>query len=287
MAYTYRSASFAGKTNSLVDYVDITKPVGLTVGDLMISVAGTSAAASSIITPDGWTTCTVTDGTYFFVSYKIADSTDVAASNFRFYQNSTGDFGIGILVFYTPNAGQVFYSAKEVTGNNSTTPSYVNSISNVYGESIIIAAIINQDSDENPGLTSLAIATENPTWYDGVISRDLFIKYALRNATELSTGNLSAVLTNTPSVTRGLLASFPTYKENIVSETATLTELSTTKTSSDIIETITLVESKDLEKNITFNQSKNSESFTNQTKNSASVTNTTKNNATVTNQTES
>ena len=65
----------------------VTKPTGLTVGDMLVAITSLEEVYNGI-TPSGWTSVTIPSGsvngneTNLF--YKLADSGDVAASNYTF-----------------------------------------------------------------------------------------------------------------------------------------------------------------------------------------------------------
>lgn len=71
--------------------VVITKPTGLTVGDQMIAAIASSQSSGSINTPAGWTLISQANaitGVAANIFFKVADSSDVAASNFTFTHTS-------------------------------------------------------------------------------------------------------------------------------------------------------------------------------------------------------
>lgn len=69
-------------------YWDITKPTGLQVGELLFAITQ-NELGEGLGAPAGWTT--VSGTTSVAVSYKFADSSDVAASTFRFTTADTAN----------------------------------------------------------------------------------------------------------------------------------------------------------------------------------------------------
>lgn len=77
----------------------ITKPASLAAGNLMIAAITKPAAATDVAPPNvGWVV--MHRGTYHWWFSKIADSSDVAASNFTFTLNSSGS-NIGVIARIT------------------------------------------------------------------------------------------------------------------------------------------------------------------------------------------
>lgn len=94
MSVIVESVSTAAMADSTS--ISIDKPTGLAVGDLMIAVVAGNDGGSTISIPTGWTSLlnnnTTTNGFgWYRAAYKVADSSDVAASNFTF---TNGDGGV-------------------------------------------------------------------------------------------------------------------------------------------------------------------------------------------------
>src|SRR5690349_11871893 len=92
MAVAFQSVQTASASSTTIT---ITKPVSLAVGDLMVAhlvATGTSAQETATVSLTGWTAISGTGQgdagantcTRNLPHYKIADSSDVAASNFTF-----------------------------------------------------------------------------------------------------------------------------------------------------------------------------------------------------------
>lgn len=107
-------AEFGGVAHQLT----ITKPTGLAVGDLLVFILGLFGSSGTINEPSiptGWTEAVELNGTtderrYLTIMYKIANSSDVAASNFTFSSPSESGniYGYGSLI--------------RITGHHPTTP---------------------------------------------------------------------------------------------------------------------------------------------------------------------
>lgn len=111
-------------TGTAVSSLTITKPSGLAVGDLLVAIIATSASGTvrTHTTPAGWTVIQK-DGTSAafrpVAYYKVADSSDVAASNFTFSLSGSTTAISGVLARVTD-----FVSSNPVTQSElDNTPS--------------------------------------------------------------------------------------------------------------------------------------------------------------------
>lgn len=155
--------AFVTSTSPLV----ITKPTGLAVGDLLVALIGyTGNTAPS--TPAGWTaafgiTSAVSDGVFSF--YKIADSSDVAASDFSFTVDSTASTTGGRLLRVTggTSTGVVDFDGSSLATDTST-PSVTVSLDTTVDECLIIALFENGRSPANCVFSTYIVSDTNPTW---------------------------------------------------------------------------------------------------------------------------
>jgi hypothetical protein len=201
----YQSNQRAG---GLSASVTITKPTSLAVGDLMLAqIVGTASSAPTITTLSGWSLIRseaisgANGGIRSSLFSKIADSTDVAATNFTFVTSGTGSCG----------------SINRLSSTNLVTPIDQSNGSTQSGVSAVSTSGITPTKDtstfllfttsfdnKNPTVSGYAIATENPSWteaYDqsfgdiGPVSRDVTISmaYGSRN-TLTATGNATATI---------------------------------------------------------------------------------------------
>jgi len=80
---SYTAVTDLGSTGSF----NVTKPSGLSVGDMLIAIVSISNTGGTITPPSGWTSLSLdysNDNMITAGYYKLADSGDVAASNFTF-----------------------------------------------------------------------------------------------------------------------------------------------------------------------------------------------------------
>lgn len=169
---TYQSVQSATVDNS--GTLVITKPASLAVGDLML--AGVWAdrdggSSASITTPSGWTVQESvnpggTGNALLGVYTKIADSGDVAASNFTF--EGTGSTGqmhlIGHILRFT-DFGGIAGEASGSTGSTITSYSFSGFTPNPERTNTTYVIFSAQSDAGSPATTTTyAIATSNPTW---------------------------------------------------------------------------------------------------------------------------
>lgn len=172
MAITLESIST--KTLAAGASTTITKPTGLSVGDVMVACIGSVSpfgGAGALDVPSGWTALQNSNynnfGTLFSYAIftKTADSSDVAASNFTFNHTTYGR-NMGGVIARVSGFGIVddssFVSsaaASPVTVASSITPTLPNSLNFVFllaGDNTSVGSAV---SFSNP-----SIATDNPTW---------------------------------------------------------------------------------------------------------------------------
>ncbi len=158
---SYESTAFAEGA------ITITKPTGLEVGDLMF-LALTFSTSNTVSTPSGWTVDVNSSTTWGGIGidlatfYKVADSGDVAASNFSFdVADTSGDLSgciMRISGFNTDNNfGSTDIGSDASTG---TSRSHTVSLTPDQADSILIA-VMGVDID---GTASGASSTGSPTW---------------------------------------------------------------------------------------------------------------------------
>lgn len=143
--------------------VTITKPSGLTVGDFMVLILGNRANAS--IPSTGFTTLlngsSSMENSRFGIFYKVADSSDVAASNFTFNASGGSTPIGGVLYRITGSAGISFAEAE--AGNITDNPATI-SITPQATESLIILVATGGDNDGSTGSFSAYTSTGSPTY---------------------------------------------------------------------------------------------------------------------------
>ena len=89
MALVVESTSFTNWSSSVVNTIDVTKPTGLVVGELMVAhVTAMDSNEPTVALPTGWTNISTASGNgdtvFTRTMYRIAQAGDVAASDFTF-----------------------------------------------------------------------------------------------------------------------------------------------------------------------------------------------------------
>jgi hypothetical protein len=214
---TYQSVQSAtvDNDNTLV----ITKPTSLAVGDLMVAGiwadrdAGSSA---SISTPSGWTLEELLDtgigNGALAVFSKVADSADVAASNFTFTGtgSTTQMHMIGHLLRIT-NFGQKAGEASAASGATSTTLTITGfTPSPAITEALYIAFAGRSDVGTPGQVTSIAMATSNPTWTEraestvnGSTTDSTFAVYTANRTATTATGDFTVTFATVDNTRTG------------------------------------------------------------------------------------
>lgn len=173
---TYQSVQSAGISDaSLV----ITKPVSLAVGDLMVAgifLQNEYSGTDSIATPSGWTlydTQPSTDSNGVLkLFYKVADSADVAASNFTF-ANSNGSGTTYSMVGHIVRVTSFGIVAGGTKGNQDNVTTYtLTGFTPSRANCLFIAFAANADTTAQTN-TSIAMATSNPTWTERAETQQL------------------------------------------------------------------------------------------------------------------
>lgn len=181
-------ASFNTANPGNASSITVTKPSGLAVGDLMIFHYGYNDGVDTADTISGWTHEVNSYGgsNKTGIQYKIADSGDVAASNFTV--SFTGIVGnpLAGLLRITDYVSSGLLNENKDTGANSdntlsmaVTPSYPNSL---------ILMFIH--SSEGGAISNYAIATDNPSWSE---------QYDIQNGSSSGLACASATRTQTTS----------------------------------------------------------------------------------------
>jgi len=165
MAITYQSVGTLSYTNTNAPV--ITKPTGLASGDLMVAVLHQKNGSGRTCTRTGWTAIDsmnldATTGDVAWTLYKVADSTDAAASNFTFTLSGTEN-----------TAGAIFRISGQATssiinghaygedGSNRSNHSVSATVTPTVANCLIILATFNSN---NVTTSSYAINTDSPTF---------------------------------------------------------------------------------------------------------------------------
>lgn len=195
--------SWADQNGGAVSTSVVTKPTSLAVGDLMIGQTvsiGEGVSVSASTTPSGWTlhgskswsgdgnTC------YQTIFYKVADSSDVAASNFSF--SSSGNSTYFCAAVARISSPSETYQISDSTGLTPTRAS---------GLFLICAAGGGGGTATgDPTFSGYSIATDDPTWTeqhdtpDDITSSGFDGGFAMASATRTevtATGTVSVTQT--------------------------------------------------------------------------------------------
>jgi len=183
------SLASVGNGSLSVGSVVIPKPTGLALKDLMIAQIG---VLSGVTPPAGWTSLR-TDGNSKLY-YKLADSADVAATDFTF--TGGGDIDGSILRIGGYRVSDIITASNGATGTNTTqSTSGITPAAN----SLLLIFTANENGRTVSGQ---AIATSNPSWteqYDrpnaGANTAAISCASATRPESTAS-GNASATFSN-------------------------------------------------------------------------------------------
>lgn len=170
---TLESTAVAGRSSS--GTLTVTKPTGLAVGDLLV-FAGQSmlqGASVNIATASGWTSAISTGGTSYFASvqHKVADSSDVAASNFSWtFTTGSGQSAWGCLfrlsnVYDDPNQLEDTGSASTTAAATDTSISLSPTVDFTVENCFIVGLVGTADvTGGNPAAISSYSTTPSITW---------------------------------------------------------------------------------------------------------------------------
>ena len=146
----------------------VTKPTGLAVGNLMIASGGSqidTGSAPNIGAPAGWTEYASYAGETFakvWTFYKVADSADVAASNFTFTSNGSTNTRIIVGIARISGAVSLTSSATD-TKSSTATPAFSVSLDLVYSDALILFQIMGRDPTVG-NYSAYTTSGTNPTW---------------------------------------------------------------------------------------------------------------------------
>lgn len=149
MSFTFRNAQKATATGATS--LTITKPTGLTVGDLMVAVIGKDDDPA-ITGPGDWTevrggTGTITGNDHsWWLGYKVADAGDVAASNFQ-WTGDAEDWSGTIAAFIPSNSNPTHVATSTaVLRQNDATP-ISNAITAATAANLLIGGAVAAQAD--------------------------------------------------------------------------------------------------------------------------------------------
>lgn len=209
----------------------ITKPTGLAEGDLMIAIIGTVSSIGNTVavpsTPSGWTLWSdafydgASDTHRLYGFYKVADSSDVAASNFTFTCDTSDAVNCGCLMRVSGQASASEFAGYAYndngTGLNPTISSI--SLSTFTDETLLVMAWLTLDTGLSAAFAGSGYAVtgiSNPTWTErSQLASSLGDNEAMVVATATSgeLGTITAIefdASESASNWIGLIAAFPT-----------------------------------------------------------------------------
>lgn len=179
----------------------ITKPTGLAVGDLMVAIVSYQKGRTLTV-PSGW----ANNGVYnanigefrTVLSYKVADSSDVAASDFTWTISGGAESRAGCIMRITNWDSTMDLTGSITNGSNvddDSTPTFAQTITPTRNNSLIIFASTASTAGGAITGSNYAMATDNPSWTEQVDindggNRGFFVATAIRSATS-ATGNFS------------------------------------------------------------------------------------------------
>jgi hypothetical protein len=237
---TYQSVQTNSASTSAT--VVVTKPTGLTAGDLMLSQF-TVTSPGTVVLPSGFTEIerqtTTASSSISVLSYKIATSGDAAASDFTFNAGATTDMRASIIRISNPKSSPIgVYSQATEDSANITSPAITQSKNN----SLLFFFTKIGNAYTVSGYT---IATSNPTWteiYDTSDANGGFsCAYAFRSPAT-STGTASANISSSSKNIGQLIEVLSNPQTSLVEETVTMVETITKKIKRTFTDTLTLSE---------------------------------------------
>lgn len=240
--------SYKINTASTATTVTVDKPTNLAVGDLMLAQFSFMSNSYTITLPSGWTSLVTTNNSGTIttdISYKVADASDVAASNFTFNKGTgTSQLYASILRITGQNTTPILsYSS---TGTNSTTSLTTTTITPNKKSSLYF--IFGALNNGNYSISDYSIATDNPTWteiydYNGTSSLgDISCAYATRLVTT-ATGTVSATASGSCNTTLSIVEVIVKPTTQTITDTLVMSESYTKKIKRTFTDTVQLTES--------------------------------------------
>lgn len=219
---TYESLSSASSDNT--GSLTITKPTGLAVGDRMVAgilVDRDAGATASVSTPSGWTQEALLDleslGRNALAVYsKTATSGDVAASDFTFAgSGSTASMTMTGILLRVSNWG----GSAGLTSNTSVAASTTMTMTGVTPSPAVASSLYLvfagriSSSPLSVSVSSVAIATSNPTWTEraevsgnGNTYDTTLAAYTATRTETTATGTYTVTYNNTTNLGSGAVA---------------------------------------------------------------------------------
>lgn len=151
--------------------ISITKPTGLAEGELLCAVIsnavdGSGSAATS--TPAGWKeeishlSSEADPSVKISVYTKVADSSDVAASNFSFTTQASPT--AGILFRISNSGGGTLTEDSDQDDTSNTTANATLSVNTTYDEALLLMVVFGRDGSAVATTSGYTVSGTNPTW---------------------------------------------------------------------------------------------------------------------------
>lgn len=140
MAVQYRSGNSVAQTGNPSSHV-IPKPAGLTVGDVMVAKLTCGTAGVTWTSPGGaWSSLWPAGGSGMSAAgfYKVADSGDVAATDFTFTASSGVNFAAGIIAIYDDAGGTVTLDVADQQDTSSGTSHAAPSVTTTQANTLLV-----------------------------------------------------------------------------------------------------------------------------------------------------
>lgn len=265
-------ASTSTKAYASGSTIVIDKPTGLAVGNLMVAFVHKIDGDVGTCTLTGWTAIdsyddTTATGDYMFSLYKIADSADVAASNFTFTLGETKVTGGAILrITNFNNINPVNTFAHGSDGTSNTNQIFSGGAITPSENGLILMAIF---LDVGATMSGYYITNNNPTWAevadfsDGGSNGSMALAWAYRP--ELTdTGNFGGTSNNAAkgAALMTAIGNAPITLTDTVSET----DSTNSDLSSLVSDTVNDTDTVTTNENKWTNTDKSSSTWTNQDK---------------------
>lgn len=195
---TVASSSVTAETSATS--ITITKPSGLAEDDVLVAVI-VEEDGGTPSTPSGWTLIhsqsTVSSMSDRVVAFfgKVADSSDVAASNFSFSTSSGTHVLSGVLLRVTDAAADTntWVGDGGIAFNNNSSPSISISVTPANTNSALIAFIGAGSMDTATDISSPSISGTNPSWTELNQQVDGNIIYATYYADQPSASEITGI----------------------------------------------------------------------------------------------
>lgn len=199
----------------------ITKPTGLAENNILVahlSAVKTGGSNADWNTPSGWTSLlnqneagNSNSEARLTVFYKIADSSDVAASNFSFVTNSNAAYCAGALYRISNPSSVIGAIDSEI---DTTTPTFTNTITPRANSLILFLTTAADAGDTTGSVSSYAITTDNPTWTEAY---DFVGSEGVANGTNRQGIMAGAYASRSASTATGnSTVTFVNYSQNLV-----------------------------------------------------------------------